>query len=180
MLNLSIWDHWCHLDEVCCRKNSTRKWQNDRHCCHGSHSGVRGGMSRKGIVKSDGGIQSVLAVFLPSAQTFINITSLPSEKPTSNLDKQTEIMINYKSNISTDQCVSQCFQPYCTYMEGLLAPARNWKVGLGVVVRSCVHVNVHLHLVVQDLHKLLHGGQVTWLQFWPHWHIYGKRTLASK
>lgn len=49
-----------------------------------------------------------------------------------------------------------------TYMEGLLAPARMRGVGLGVVW-SCVHVNVHLHLVVQDLHKLLHGGQVTGL-----------------
>lgn len=82
------------------------------------------------MVKSDEGIQSVLAVFLPSAQTFINITSQPSEKPTSN-------------------------------MEGLLAPARNGIIGLRVVVWSCVHVNVHLHLVVQDLHELLHGGQVT-------------------
>ena len=48
-------------------------------------------------------------------------------------------------------------------MEGLLALARIRRVGLGVEVCSCVHVNVHLHLVVQDLHKLLHGGQVTGL-----------------
>lgn len=40
-------------------------------------------------------------------------------------------------------------------MEGLLTPATSTSVGLGVV-RSCVHVNVHLHLVVQDLHELLH------------------------
>lgn len=44
--------------------------------------------------------------------------------------------------------------------------------GLGVV-RSCVHVNIHLHLVVQDLHKLLHGWQVTRLQFGPNGHIWG-------
>lgn len=80
-------------------------------------------------MKRDGDIQSVLAVFLPSAQTFINITSQPSEKPTSN-------------------------------MEGHLAPARNFTVRLGMVV-SCVHMNIHLHFIIQDLHKLLHGGQVT-------------------
>lgn len=125
MLNLSVWDHCRHLDQICSCLNSTR---NDRRA--GTHSGVRGGMSRRDTVRSDGGIQSVLAVLLPSAQTFINITSQPSEKPTSN-------------------------------MEGLLAPARNCRVGLGVVMWLCVHVNVHLHLVVQDLHKLLHGGQVT-------------------
>lgn len=110
----------------------TKTKQIGRHCCHGSHSGVRGGISPMGMVKVDGGIQSVLAVFLPSAQTFINITSQPREDPTSN-------------------------------MEGLLALARIRRVGLGVEVCSCVHVNVHLHLVVQDLHKLLHGGQVTGL-----------------
>lgn len=83
----------------------------------------------KGQSEERWGIQSVLAVCLPSAQTFINITSQPIEKPTSN-------------------------------MEGLLAPARMCRVGLGVVW-FCVHVNIHLHLIVQDLHKLLHGGQVT-------------------
>ena len=89
--------------------------------------------------------------------------------------------IKHKSDTFTDQNVSQAGekghktdkrlyslkkhlwweQPderYCTYKEGLSAPARYWRVGLGVVMRSCVHVNVHLHLVVQDLHKLLHGG----------------------
>lgn len=86
-----------------------------------------------------GGIQSVLAVFMPSAQTFIIITSQSSEKPTSN-------------------------------MEGLLTPASSRSVALGVV-RSCVHVNVHLHLIVQDLHKLLHGWQVARLQLGPHRHI---------
>lgn len=30
----------------------------------------------------------MLAVLLPSAQTFINITSQPGEKPTSNLDRE--------------------------------------------------------------------------------------------
>lgn len=64
-------------------------------------------MSPKGIVKSDGGIQSALAVFLPSAQTFINIISQPSEKPTSNLDRQRERAIKYKSSSSTDQYVLQ-------------------------------------------------------------------------
>lgn len=88
MLNLSLWDHWSPLDVICSSMNSTRKWQNDRHRCHGSHSGVGGGTSLRGMVKSDGGIQSVLAVFLPSAQTFINITSQPGEKPTSNLDRK--------------------------------------------------------------------------------------------
>lgn len=62
--------------------------QNGHHSCHGSHSGVRGGMSLRGMVRSDGDIQSVQAVFLLSAQTFINITSQPSEKPTSNLERQ--------------------------------------------------------------------------------------------
>jgi len=38
------------------------------------------------MVKSDGDIQSVLAVILPSAQTFINIKSQPREKPTSNME----------------------------------------------------------------------------------------------
>lgn len=60
--------------------------ENDRHCCHGSHSGVRGGASQRGTVKGDGGIQSALTVSLPSAQTFINITSQPGEKPTSNME----------------------------------------------------------------------------------------------
>lgn len=41
------------------------------------------------------------------------------------------------------------------------------------VVRSRVHVNIHLHLVVQDLHELLHGWQVTRLQFGPNRHIWG-------
>lgn len=174
MLNLSLWDHWCHLDEICSSMNSTRKWQNGRHRCHGSHSGVRGGMSLRGMVKSDGGIQSVLAVFLPSAQTFINITSQPSEKPTSNLERKRgrddQIKKAWTFPLATSNKISrkhtwwkQCCEHCCTYMEGLLAPARMWRVGLGVVVWSCVHVNVHLHLVVQDLHKLLHGGQVTWL-----------------
>lgn len=45
--------------------------------------------------------------------------------------------------------------------------------GLGVV-RPCVHVNIHLHLVVQDLHELLHGWQVTRLQFGPDRHIWGE------
>lgn len=61
-------------------------------------------------------------------------------------------------------------------MEGLLTPARGRRVGLGVV-RSCVHMNVHLHLIVQDLHKLLHGRQVTRLQLGPHRHICSYATL---
>ncbi|KAM7400673.1 hypothetical protein PAMA_005053 [Pampus argenteus] len=52
---------------------------------------AKGGMSLRGEVKSDGGIQSVLAVCLPSAQTFINITSQPSEKTTSK-PRQEEIV----------------------------------------------------------------------------------------
>lgn len=61
---------------------------------------------------------------------------------------------------------------------GALTPARSRSVGLGVV-RSCVHVNVHLHLIVQDLHELLHGWQVTRLQLGPHWHICSNATLLS-
>lgn len=49
-----------------------------------------GGASLQGIVKSDGDIQSELAVFLPSAQTFINITSQPTGRPTSNLERKKE------------------------------------------------------------------------------------------
>lgn len=67
------------------------------------------------------------------------------------------------------------YQHGWTYMEGLLATARIGQVGLGVVVCCCVHVNVHLHLVIQDLHKLLHGGQLTRLELRPHWHIYLRR-----
>lgn len=44
-----------------------------------------------------------------------------------------------------------------------------------MVERLCVHVNVHLHFVVQNLHQLLHGGQMARLEFGPYWHIY-KRT----
>lgn len=49
-----------------------------------------GGASLQGMVKSDGDIQSELAVFLPSAQTFINITSRPTGRPTSNLGRKKE------------------------------------------------------------------------------------------
>lgn len=49
-----------------------------------------GRASLQGMVKSDGDIQSELAVFLPSAQTFINITSQPTGKPTSNLKRKKE------------------------------------------------------------------------------------------
>lgn len=44
------------------------------------------------------------------------------------------------------------------------APPDGPKAGLGAMVWKCVHVNVHLHLVLQNLHQLLHGGQVTRLQ----------------
>lgn len=159
--------------------NSTRKWQNGQHCCHGSHSGVRGGSSLRGAVKSDGDIQSVLAVFLPSAQTFINITSQPSEKPTSDLERQRKeqaklksINLHFSRSDSKTNKQKKSLSHDCTYMDGLLASARNWTVRLWMVVVPCVHVNVHLHFIIQDLHKLLHGGQVTWLQFGPHWYIY--------
>ena len=64
-------------------------------------------------------------------------------------------------------------------MEGLSAPARFSEVGLRVVVWFCVHVDVHLHLIVQNLHKLLHGGQVTRLQFWPNRYIYKREDFLS-
>lgn len=107
-------------------------------------------MSLLGMVKSDGGIQPVLAVLLPSAQTFINITSQPYEKPTSNLERKRESAGQIRS-LRLTTC-TESYEHYCIYMEGLLAPAWNGRVGLGVVVSSCVHVNIHLHLIVQDLH----------------------------
>lgn len=73
----------------------------------------------------------------------------------------TDYEIFKRLNLKKGQQQRTVYNHY-TYMEWLLAPARMWGVGLGVVW-SCVHVNVHLHLVVQDLHKLLHGGQVTGL-----------------
>lgn len=117
-----------------CSSNSR---ENGHHGCRGSQSSIRGGASRRDVVRSDGDIQSELAVFLPSAQTFINITSQSIEKPTANV-------------------------------EGSLAPSEGGvKAGLGTVV----HGYVHLHLVLQDLDQLLHGGQVTRLQLGPHRHI---------
>lgn len=47
-----------------------------------------GAGSLRGVVRRNGDIQSELAVFLPSAQTFINITSQSIEKPTSNLQRK--------------------------------------------------------------------------------------------
>lgn len=49
------------------------------------HSYVRAGHLERAWWRVMEGIQSELAIFLPSAQTFINITSQPTEKPTSNL-----------------------------------------------------------------------------------------------
>lgn len=56
-VNFSLRAHWCPQDcckpkikmlaqdNFCSSMNSTTKWQNGRHCCHGSHSGVGGRMS---------------------------------------------------------------------------------------------------------------------------------------
>lgn len=70
--------------------------------------------------------------------------------------------IHTNASASEDKTVPllQRLQHDCTYMEGHLAPARKFTVRLGMVV-FCVHVNVHLHFIIQDLHELLHGGQVT-------------------
>lgn len=45
-------------------------------------------------------IQSVLAVFLPSAQTFIIITSQPSERSTSNLERRDDWVKPARANMS--------------------------------------------------------------------------------
>lgn len=109
MLNLSLWANWCHLDEICSSMNSTRKmtewpallpwiplwrWRRDVSKGHGE--------------EWFGGIQPVLAVFLPSAQTFIDITSQPSEKPTSNLERKRDQTKLKAGKISTGQDVSHC------------------------------------------------------------------------
>lgn len=72
--------HWNNnrLDEICSRMIVQEN--NRSNCCHGSRSGVRGRMSLRSMVKSDGDIQPALAVVLPSAQTFINITSQPGQR----------------------------------------------------------------------------------------------------
>lgn len=101
-------------------------------------SGVSGRTSKPSTVSDDEGIQSALTVELPSAQTFINITSQPSENPSA---KQ----------------------------RGAVASLQ--KVRLRKMVWSCVHVNIHLHFIVEDLHKLLHGGQMTRLQLGPHGNV---------
>jgi hypothetical protein len=46
-------------------------------------------------------------------------------------------------------------------VEGSMAPSGGDETGLGAVVGECVHGYIHLHLVLQDLDQLLHGGQVT-------------------
>lgn len=48
-----------------------------------------------------------------------------------------------------------------TYVSGSQASSDGAETGLGARVLKCVHVNVHLHLILQNLHQLLHGGQVT-------------------
>lgn len=144
-----------------------------------------GRASLQGMVKSDGNIQSELAVFLPSAQTFINITSQPTGKPTSNLKRKKEdhIRPDWHDVRLTISCASYFREHYrrnrnvscqqkknnILFTWGTLTPARRWT-GLRVMW-SCVHLNVHLHLVVQDLHKLLHGWQMTRFQFGPHRYI---------
>lgn len=144
-----------------------------------------GRASLQGMVKSDGDIQSELAVFLPSAQTFINITSQPTGKPTSNLKRKKEdhIRPDWHDVRLTISCASYFREHYwrnrnvscqqkknnILFTWGTLTPARRWT---GLRVKwSCVHLNVHLHLVVQDLHKLLHGWQMTRFQFGPHRYI---------
>lgn len=58
---------------------------------------------------------------------------------------------------------------FCTWRGLWLHPGD--ETGLGAVVGECVHGYIHLHLVLQDLDQLLHGGQVTRLQLGPHRHI---------
>lgn len=41
-------------------------------------------------------------------------------------------------------------------------------VVLGTLHRQCVHVGIQLHLILQDLKKLLHGGKMTRFQLRPH------------
>lgn len=48
-------------------------------------------------------IQSEPAVFLPSAQTFINITSQPTGRPTSNLKKKKEMTSDQADRCDGDQ-----------------------------------------------------------------------------
>lgn len=74
------------LDEICSSMIVQKQKKKVQNCCHRSRSSVRGRTSLRSVVKWWGGIQPVLAVVLPSAQTFINITSQPRERPTSNLD----------------------------------------------------------------------------------------------
>lgn len=127
---------------------------------------VRAGHLYRAWWRVKGHIQSELAVFLPSAQTFINITSQPTGRPTSDLKRKRE------DDVTPEWLSSNTWWSVTWHTWGTLTPARMWT-GLRVVW-SCVHVNVHLHFIVQDLHELLHGWQVTRLQFGPHRHIWGK------
>lgn len=63
---------------------------NGRNKCSGIPRQCLGGASLQGTVNSDGDIQSELAVVPLSAQTFINITSQPTGRPTSNLKRKKE------------------------------------------------------------------------------------------
>lgn len=178
-------NNWCHFVEICGSMNSTRKWPNGWHRCHGSHSGVSGGTSRRSMVKNDEG-HPVCANSLPAFsadlhkhhftaqwETHLKPRQHERENRSDKNERNTTIQYKFPKSWTLLKQTSQR-----TYMEGLFAPARKWRVGLGVV-RYCVHVNVHLHLIVQDLHELLHGGQVTRLQLWPHWHIYRKTKFTA-
>lgn len=136
-----------------------------------------GGASLQGMVKSDG-THPVWASSLPAFSTDLHKHHLtahrethlkPGEERKKMTWDQTETTgpspgaSYFREHYETNRNVS------CQHTWGTLTPARMWT-GLRVMC-SCVHVNVHLHLVVQDLHKLLHWRQMTRFQFGPHWHI---------
>lgn len=83
----------------------------------------------------------MLAVFLPSAQTFINITSRPSEKPTSNLDSGGQKIKLQLIKISTShRGLGLKNKPCCEHSHGgAFSSSQDVKsrVRSGVVLCSC-------------------------------------------